>query len=277
MNKTVLLLLAVALILLAGLVFIFLPQEKVNAPGVLERPGIEIFSPTPNEVIESPLKISGMVSGNGWTGFEGQVGTVTLLDEQSTALVQTFLPATTEWMALPVAFEKYIAFTSPKEQKGVLVFHNENASGLPEHDREFLLNVTIARTQGQLATVKAYFINTIQDPEVSCDKVFPIEREVPKTEAIARAALGELLKGLTPMEKNAGFATSINQGVAIQSLVIENGIAKVDFSEALQKGVAGSCKVIAIRAQITQTLKQFSTVKEVIISIDGNTEDILQP
>jgi len=35
--------------------------------------------------------------------------------------------------------------------------------------------------------------------------------------------------------------------------------------------------VTAIRAQITETLKQFPTVENVVISIDGRTEDILQP
>ena len=33
----------------------------------------------------------------------------------------------------------------------------------------------------------------------------------------------------------------------------------------------------AIRVQITETLEQFPTVDSVIISIDGRTEDILQP
>jgi len=54
-------------------------------------------------------------------------------------------------------------------------------------------------------------------------------------------------------------------------------VAKADFDEQLEFQVGGSCRVSAIRAEITQTLKQFSTVKEVVISIDGRTEDILQP
>jgi len=45
----------------------------------------------------------------------------------------------------------------------------------------------------------------------------------------------------------------------------------------LQYQVGGSCRVSAIRAQIIETLKQFSTVKNVVISINGRTEDILQP
>jgi spore germination protein GerM len=79
-------------------------------------------------------------------------------------------------------------------------------------------------------------------------------------------------------EQAEGFFTSINQGVKLQSLNIrEDGTAFVDFDEQLQAGVGGSCKVSAIRAQITETLKQFPTVKNVIISINGRTEDILQP
>jgi spore germination protein GerM len=115
------------------------------------------------------------------------------------------------------------------------------------------------------------------DPEFSCNKVFPVEREIIKTEAPARAALEELLKGATDKEKSEGFFTNINPGIKIQKLTIQEGTAKVDFDEQLEFRVGGSCRVAAIRAQITQTLKQFPSVQNVIISIDGRTEDILQP
>jgi len=60
-------------------------------------------------------------------------------------------------------------------------------------------------------------------------------------------------------------------------LTIENGVAKADFDPQLQFQVGGSCRVQAIRAEITQTLKQFPTVNEVFISVNGETELILQP
>lgn len=129
----------------------------------------------------------------------------------------------------------------------------------------------------ELIIVKVFFNNSNLDPEFSCNKVFPVEREIPKTQAVARAALEELLKGSTETEKSEGFFTSINPGVKIQKLVIENRTAKVEFDEQLEFHVGGSCRVAAIRAQITETLKQFPTVNEVVISIDGRTEDILQP
>ncbi len=131
--------------------------------------------------------------------------------------------------------------------------------------------------QEEYITVKAFFNNSEMDPEFSCNKVFPVERKVLKTQAVGRAALTELLKGPTEAEKSQGFFTSINPGIKIQSLTVENGFAKVDFDEQLEFQVGGSCRVSAIRAEITQTLKQFPTVQNVIISIDGRTEDILQP
>ncbi len=129
----------------------------------------------------------------------------------------------------------------------------------------------------ETTTLKIFFNNSNLDPEFSCNKVFPVERTVPKIQTPARKALELLLAGPTTEEKNQGFFTSINPDVKIESLTIENGTARVEFDEQLEFQVGGSCRVAAIRAEITQTLKQFPTVNNVIISIDGRTEDILQP
>jgi spore germination protein GerM len=115
------------------------------------------------------------------------------------------------------------------------------------------------------------------DPEVSCIKVFPVRRQIGQTRAVARAALQELLQGPTPAERAAGYYTNINPGVVIQKLSVKNGVARVDFNKTLEYRVGGSCRTGAIIAQITRTLKQFPTVTRVIISINGRTEDILQP
>ena len=265
----------IIVVILAGLVILFLPKTTVVAPVVREVSGIQVLSPKPDELISSPLKITGSVNGMGWTGFEGQVGTVRLLDSEGKQLALGILTATTEWMQLPTNFETSIYFDYPGDGAGQLVFYNENASGEPERDKTFTIPVKLQKSSSEKTTVKVYFNNS-SDID-SCDKVFSMERVMPKTPSPAMAALTQLLLGPTNMEKNAGLFTSINTGVVIQKLTIENGVAKVDFNEELQKGVAGSCKVIAIRAQITQTLMQFSTVKSVVISINGNTEEILQP
>lgn len=134
-----------------------------------------------------------------------------------------------------------------------------------------------AADRPRLIEVKVYFMNSRLDPEVACEKVFPVVRNIPGTQAVPQAVLTELLSGPTTAERADGFATTINNGVSIQFLVIKDGVAKVDFSRRLEEFVGGSCRVVAIRSQITATLKQFPMVTEVIISIDGRTEDILQP
>lgn len=127
-------------------------------------------------------------------------------------------------------------------------------------------------------TVKVFFNNTIFDPDLmDCSKVYSVNRSVGNTSAVARAALEELLKGVSASESTLGYVSNINSGVKIQKLTIQNGLAKVDFSSQLEEQVGGSCRTAAIISQIKSTLKQFSTVQTVVISIDGRTEDILQP
>ncbi len=144
-------------------------------------------------------------------------------------------------------------------------------------DIKVIFPIPVTLTPSETTRVKVYFNNDELDPEVSCNEVFPVEREIPKTQAIVREALEELIKGPTTNEKNQNYITNINPGVKIQKLTIDNGLAEVDFDKTLEQAVGGSCRATAIRSQITETLKQFSTVSNVIISIDGRTEDILQP
>src|SRR3989344_7179215 len=102
--------------------------------------GIQVNFPNPNEFISSPLRIEGIVNGNGWTGFEGQVGTVRLLDSDGNQLSLGILTAITEWTTLPTSFETELSFT-PGIGFGTLVFHNENASGELLRNKVFTLPI----------------------------------------------------------------------------------------------------------------------------------------
>ena len=131
--------------------------------------------------------------------------------------------------------------------------------------------------QEKITTVKIFFGNIKEDPEVlDCEKVYSVEREVFKNKEMVQS-LEELLKGPTLEEQEKGYLTNINSGVNINSLIVEDNIVKVDFDEQLGFQVGGSCRVLAIRSQITETLVQFPEINDVIISINGRIEDILQP
>ena len=243
-----------------------------TTPVSVERRGTEttLLKPSADEPVASPLSVEGSVPGSWY--FEAVAG-VEILDANGKVLGKAPAQAQSEWMtANPVNFKSTVEFTAPTTTTGTLILKNDNPSGLPANSRSESYPITFG------VKVNVYFGNTEKNPEaLDCALVFAVERVVPKTPDLARAALNELFKGVNENEKSEKYFTSINDGVVIQKLTIENGVAKVDLNPRLEEAVGGSCRVAAISSQIKSTLKQFPSVKSVIISIDGRTEDILQP
>lgn len=235
---------------------------------------ISVSSPYPDQEISSPISIEGHAKG---TWFFEAVSLVKVVDEKGTELGTGNIKAVGNWMTEDfVPFKGQITFNKSSTTKGFLIFEKSNPSGLKENAEEFKLPINFKEENGQI--VKVFFSNTKKDPELlDCTKVYPLERKIDSTQSVAQKALEELLKGPTSAEKTDGYFTSINTGVKINKLSITNGTAYVDFNEMLQQGVGGSCKTSNIIAQIKETLKQFSSVKEVKISINGESELILQP
>ncbi|MFH0955766.1 MAG: GerMN domain-containing protein [Candidatus Falkowbacteria bacterium] len=248
-------------------------MPNVSCGGQKQPEEISVATPQPNQIVSSPLIVEGQALGN-WF-FEASFP-IEIIDKQGKLLGQSYVQAQSDWMTENlVPFKGEINYQAMSTTTGKLVFKNDNSSGLPQYEKKFEIPVIISPSQTII--VKAFFSNNNLDPEITCTKVFVAERLVPKAEAVARAALEQLLSGPTEKELAQGYFTSINPGVVINKLTIADGLAKVDFDETMEKGMGGSCRVTAIRAQINETLKQFSTVKDVIISVNGRTEDILQP
>ncbi|MBI3631361.1 MAG: GerMN domain-containing protein [Candidatus Staskawiczbacteria bacterium] len=277
MKKVFLVVLMVAVMALSIGAFVLLQQNKTKILPKTNGSNIEVFFPKADEEISTPLEIKGTVFGNRWSGFEGQVGTVKLLDSEGNKLAEGVLKATTDWTKPSIRFQATLNFISLNIDSGTLVFNNENPSGLPQNNKEFVLPVRITKTVPGVIQVKLYFNNNSMDPQYACKEVFPVDRGISETTGVVRATLDELLKGPTRQEILDGFFSSISPDVKIQKLTIENTVAKVDFDSNLEKNVGGSCRTTAIRNQITQTLLQFKTIQSVIISINGKTEGILQP
>lgn len=251
-------------------------QCLVNGQTFIEEIGsnsnINLISPLANEVITSPLAIKGEAKGS-WF-FEAQFP-IQLEDDQGNKLAAGIATAQDEWMTENmVPFIANLTFNPGNAEKGFLILERDNPSGQASTSERIKVPVLF---RGESITIKVFFSNDSLDPAISCTKVFPVERTITKTDAIGRAALEQLLLGPTEVEEVNAYVTSINSNVKINSLDIDNGVARVDFSSEIEKGVGGSCKVSAIRAQISETLKQFPTVKDVVISVDGRVDDALQP
>ena len=121
---------------------------------------------------------------------------------------------------------------------------------------------------------KVYFVRpTSQDIELVA-----VSRRVSGEIPLAEAVLRELLKGPTAAERREGLTSLIPEGAALRSVsVSDSGVAWADFSEGLQQGVGGSMRVMGIRQQIEGTLMWISGITSVILSVEGQTEGVLQP
>ena len=230
---------------------------------------ITVSEPVADQEIGLPLVISGQARV-----FEN-VMNYRLKDTDGSVLVEGFASAQAPDVGQFGPFHVAVSYPQPKGTVGsVEIFSRSAKDGAEINKTTVAVKFAVVESQ----TVKAFFGNRLKDPKIlDCSKVFPVTRRIAKTTGVAQAALIELLQGTSFNELNQGYFSNINPDVKINSITIENGVAKVDFGDMLQAGVAGSCRVTAIRSQIEQTLKQFPTVKSVVLSINGKTEDILQP
>lgn len=126
-------------------------------------------------------------------------------------------------------------------------------------------------------SVNVYLGNSTMGSNEDCSKVFPVSRTIPNAETFGPGSLEVLLKGVSAEEKGTGYFTSINDGTMIQKFEIKDKVAYVDFNSRFNEGVAGSCKVTSIKSQIENTLNNLPDINSVVISVDGQTEGILEP
>ena len=114
--------------------------------------------------------------------------------------------------------------------------------------------------------VRAYFI--LDGPPGSKGLV-PYLFTVPKTEAIATAAMNALLKGSAAQRD--GFqpiSSAIPPGTKLLGLTIANGVATVDLSSEFAAGGGSSSSQFRL-AQVVYTLTQFPSVDTVLFKVDG--------
>ncbi|MDO8602176.1 MAG: Gmad2 immunoglobulin-like domain-containing protein [bacterium] len=242
-----------------------------DLPDTIQAANIKVYSPRPGDPVADPVIIVGEARV-----FENTFN-YRVKDATGAVLGQGFNNALAPDIGQFGPFSVALSITKPATSYGTVEVFNFSAKDGSEQD---VVSIPIIFDAAAVSTVQAYFSNTQADPGTpDCAKVFSVYRNVPNTQAVARAALEEMLKGPTAAEQRVGYVTGIQNGsrIAINSLTIENGVAKVDFSSELEQSAGGSCRVGAVRSQIEHTLKQFSTVKSVVISVNGESETILQP
>lgn len=130
----------------------------------------------------------------------------------------------------------------------------------------------------QTTTIKVYFHNEKFNPDqIDCTKVFPVIRTIPKTKALARAALDELFKGVTPEEEKNEFGSFPPESTKdiLKGLNVKRGVAYVNFNKSVYEKLGNTTSSCGsgFYSTIDATLKQFPSIKTVVYAIEGSTAD----
>lgn len=128
-------------------------------------------------------------------------------------------------------------------------------------------------TQSGVSSVKIYMVaiedNGRSGPLIGCgDSVVSVTVKVPTTTAPLSAAIRELLKVKTQDYGLSGLYNSLYQSnLQLASASVVSGTATIKLTGSMALG--GVCDDPRFKAQLEQTAKQFSTVKNVELYING--------
>ena len=130
-----------------------------------------------------------------------------------------------------------------------------------------------AATNEEKTQFSVYFAKSNADIQ-DCSLVYPLLREVPKTLAVGQASLEELFKGPTVEEKRGGhtsFFSDATKGI-LKKIKIIDKVVYVDLIDirSIIPNASSSCGSSQLLAEMTNTLKQFSSVEKAIFAIDGS-------
>lgn len=234
-------------------------------------PNIIVHTPEANITVTNPFVLTGEARV-----FENTFN-YRIKDESGAVLSEGFDTAQSGDVGVFGPFSTLVFYEKSNAKKGTLEVFTHSAVDGSEIEKVTIPLLFKNDTTEETTTITLFWGSTARDPQtLECEKTYPVTRVVPKTITPARTALDLLLAGPTDEEKEAGYFSAIPKGVTLKSIVIEKNIARADFAKA-NWPTGGSCLVSAVRSEIENTLKQFATVKEVSISVEGKTEGVLEP
>jgi hypothetical protein len=131
-----------------------------------------------------------------------------------------------------------------------------------------------AHAQSDTTHLLVFFSNArlAADP-ADCTAVTALDRHVPRTGAVATAALQQLFAGPTAAEQAMGYRSPFSAATAglLKSLRVRDGTAYVDLHDprAQLAGVSSSCGAAEFQSQVHRTLRQFASIQRVVFAIEG--------
>jgi len=236
-----------------------------------------VLSPQPNQTVSLPFSLRVEVPQDmKELGFRVLS---TSSDGTEKVLLDDMIAGWAYEPSISLKVEDSVYYAAPTSTAGMIVLYDP---ANPDN-RARRLSIPIFFAPVETVTVKVYFPNTQRETDSLASKsVYPVERTIPATTDIARAALTQLFRGPTASEKEEGFFSYLFPSckaqnvyypehpcsVKLKGLEIKDGVVQVwvydiDWDEI--SGIGGLRTVEIALLQIEQTLLQFSEVFQVVI------------
>ncbi len=118
------------------------PVESMDRSRILgNKDDLVSFSIWPGAKVHGVVSYRGVIKGSYF--FEANIG-INILDLNKKILKGDHAMSTTDWMTTePVSFEGNVDFTGLPKGGAYFEIHNDNPSGLPEHDKSVLIPIVI--------------------------------------------------------------------------------------------------------------------------------------
>ena len=261
---------AIILILIVWALFAFvIPNYDERIPPSFGKANIQLDVPSENSEVSLPFEVRGMARV-----FENVVS-IEIKDEDGNELLKTFTMADSPEVGEfgEFFYQVHSLKEHPKDNNIILnVYWDSPKDGEPLDS----VLVPLKLSNEKNKEIEVFFSNENLSNN-DCSETFPVKRFVSVSGTPIRQALDLLLSNpLTYEETKKGYITSIPQEAKINSINLKDSTLYIDFNEYLDKNIAGSCMVQAIRSQIENTVTPFG-VQNVILLINGKSEEVLQP
>ncbi len=212
-----------------------------------------------NRALESPFVVTGTV-----LAFEGQF-VWELNDASGNHLEGGTAMSSASDTGMTGSFEiRSFLLTLPKTASGTLVlFESSPKDGTPIHELRIPVGLPTKTRE-----IKTFLLRLAEDDTVGigCEEGKFFSFNIPHTSLPVEASLRFLMD---PRIFPDGYESKIPHTATLRSLDFRDGSLRLEFSEELAERAMGAYRSCGIRAQIERTVKQFPSVKQVMISVEG--------
>src|SRR3989338_3837352 len=221
----------IGIILFAGLVSIVLIERSEEAARrtIAARAKIILLSPVLGQPLSSPLLIQGRILTPDNTAI------LRISDNAGSALSETPVRVFPPEQGRFGEFSKEVFLLFPATARDLVV---EAFWRSPRNEELYKVVVPFTIT-GETARIRLYTANAQHHNNASCRYVTPMEREIVATDRLPEGAITALLQPLAETQLQQGFVSYIPKNSELQSLEIQNGVARVTFNAWFDRGVRG--------------------------------------